>query len=125
MSTSLQDFKNEIQFSPSRYPDLLTETEEGDAVDLLQADGLCFAVQVVGTVSGTSPSMTGKMQESSDNSTWTDITGAVFTAVTAAVNTQVINFHRTKRYVRHYATIAGNNPVFNFTAIIGEQKKLT
>ena len=88
-----------------------------------EADGRCFAVQVIGPVTGTGPSLAGKIQESSDNSTWTDVTGATFTTVTASNNIQTIVFDRTKRYLRHARTVAGTSPTFALSVLIGEQKK--
>lgn len=124
MSTSVRDFAGAVLLRASRHPEPLEETLEGVSVDLLEADGPCLAIQVVGSVSGTSPSMTGKIQESDDNSTWTDIANAVFTAVTASNNLQVIRFQRTRRYVRHYATVSGTSPVLLVSVMIGQQRKL-
>lgn len=118
------DLLNDYIVRPSRYPDQLTETEEGDSIDMTGGIGLCTCVHVVGTVTGSSPSMTTKIQESSDNSTWTDIEGATFGPVSAAVNLQIINFKRTKRYVRIYSTITGTNPVFNYVALIIQRKEV-
>ena len=123
MSTTLHDVKNQAQLGASFFPITLEAAETGISVDLLNADGPCFAIQAIGTVGGTTPSLTGKIQESSDGSTWTDISGAVFTAVTASENVQVLNFQRTKRYARHVATISGTTPSFITSVLIGEQKK--
>ena len=101
MSTALHDLKNQALIGASVYPATVNDTINGSAIDMIDADGRCFAIQVIGTVGGTSPSLAGKIQESSDNSTWTDVTGATFTAVTASNNVQTITFDRTKRYVRH------------------------
>ena len=123
MSTKLNDLANAAQVGASVYPATVNDTTGGAAIDLLDADGPCFAVQVVGTVGGTSPSLTGKIQESSDNSTWTDVAGATFTAVTASSNVQTITFERTKRYVRHHRTVSGTSPTIPLAVLIGEQKK--
>ena len=123
MSTKLSDVANNAQVGVSVYPATVNDTNGGTAIDLLDADGPCFAVQVVGTVGGTSPSLTGKIQESSDNSTWTDVAGAAFTAVTASGNVQTITFERTRRYLRHHRTVSGTSPSFPLAVLIGEQKK--
>src|SRR5947209_7146802 len=81
-------------------------------------DGRCFALQMVGTVGGTSPTLDGKIQESNDNSTWTDIPGATFTQVTASTSNQAITFDRTKRYVRYLGTIGGTSPSFAMAVVI-------
>ena len=123
MSTKLHDIKNQALLGASPYPVEVDDTTNGATVDLLDADARCFAIQMIGVVGGTDPSLTGKIQESSDNSTWTDISGATFTAVTASSSLQVITFDRTKRYVRHYRNVSGTTPTFVLGVVIGEQKK--
>ncbi len=123
MSTEISDFKNQAQLGASVYPVTINDTNFGSAVDMIDADGRCFAIQAIGAVAGTTPSLTCKIQESSDNSTWTDVTNAAFTVVTAANNLQTIVFDRTKRYLRHSRTIAGTSPTFALAVLIGEQKK--
>jgi hypothetical protein len=123
MSTKLQDLPHQAILG-GVTPRTATGTITGSAVDLVTADGRCFAVQQVGTVTGTSPSLSGKIQESADGSTnWSDISGATFTAVTATDNVQAISFDRTLRYVRYVGTISGTSPSFPLAVIIGEQKK--
>jgi hypothetical protein len=123
MSTALNDLKNQALLGASVYPVTVNDTNNGLAIDMIDADGRCFATQMIGTVGGTSPSLTGKIQESSDNATWTDVPGAAFTAVTAANNLQTIEFDRTKRYLRHFRTTTGTSPAFALGVLIGEQKK--
>lgn len=123
MSTKLNDFANQTRAGASVYPATVNDTNSGTAIDLIDADGPCFAIQAIGTVGGTSPSLTGKIQESDDASTWTDVAGASFAAVTASSNLQSLTFERTKRYVRHYRTVSGTTPTFALGVVIGEQKK--
>jgi hypothetical protein len=123
MSTKLADLQNEALVGVSVYPATVNDTNTGLSVDMIDADGSCFAIQVIGAVGGTTPSLTCKIQESSDNSTWTDVAGATFTAVTASNNLQTITFERTKRYLRHSRTAAGTTPSFALGVLIGEQKK--
>ena len=123
MSTKLADVQNNALLGASVYPATVNDTNNGLAVDLIDADGSCVAVQTVGAVGGTTPSITGKVQESADNSTWTDVAGAAFAAVTAANNVQAITFERTKRYLRHARTVSGTTPTFPLAVLIGEQKK--
>jgi len=124
MSTKLADVQNEALVGVSVYPSTVNDTNNGLSIDMIDADGSCFAVQLIGTVGGTSPSLTGKIQESADNATWTDVTGATFTAVTASNNVQTITFERTKRYLRHSRTASGTSPAFVLGVLIGEQKKV-
>lgn len=123
MSTAINDFKNQALLGASAYPASVNDTTNGTSIDMIDADGRCFAIQVIGAVTGTTPSLSGKIQESSDNSTWTDVADATFTAVTASSNLQSIVFDRTKRYVRHYRTVSGTTPTFLLSVLIGEQKK--
>lgn len=104
-----------IKASFSFRPQALTATGNGTGVDTQGYDDAMVVLET-GAVSGTTPSMTVKIQESDDNSTFTDITGATFTAVTASNNSQVLrvtelNITR-KRYLRAVATISGTTPSF-------------
>jgi hypothetical protein len=90
---------------------------------MLIADSRCFAVQVIGAVSGTTPVLTGKIQESVDGTTWTEVSGATFTAVTTSNRLEVIMFDRTKRYLRHARTVLGTSPTFVLNVLLGEVRK--
>jgi hypothetical protein len=123
MSTKLQDLPHQAVLG-GVTPRTATTTVTGSAVDLLTADGRCFAVQQVGTVTGTSPALAGKIQESADGSTnWNDISGATFTSVSTTDNVQAISFDRTLRYVRSIGTVTGTSPSFPLAVVVGEQKK--
>lgn len=94
-------------------PAAVTSTATGTSVDALDYDELLAFIRF-GAITGTSVVGTLKLQDSPDNSTWTDVTGAGFTAVSetsdntfqfARVNAQGLN-----RYVRLVLTVAGTNP---------------
>lgn len=123
MSTLLTDVKNAALLGVSNYPSTVNDTTGGTTIDAIDADGRCFAIQAIGTVGGTSPTLAGKIQESSDGTTWTDVPGTTFTTVTAGNSQQIVTFDRTKRYLRHHRTITGTSPTFVLYALIGEQKK--
>ena len=123
MSTKLQDLPHQAILGGGVTPRTATTSVTGTGADLLAGDGRCFAIQQVGTVTGTSPSLAGKLQESADNSTWTDVAGATFSAVSTTDNVQAIAFDRTLRYVRYVGTITGTSPSFPLAVIISEQKK--
>lgn len=112
MRKLLDSIKAAFSFRPAA----VTATANGTSVDTLgYFDGM--AVLEVGAVTGTSPTLDVKVQESDDNSTWSD-TGITFTQVTAANNSQAkrlaeLNLTR-KRYLRGVATIAGTTPNFTF-----------
>jgi hypothetical protein len=124
MSTTLRDFARQAILNVGLTPRTVTTTTQGPAGDLLAGDGRCFAVQQVGAVSGTTPTLAGKIQESADGASgWTDIPGATFTTVTTADNVQAITFDRTLRYVRYVGTVGGSSPSFALAVMISEQKK--
>jgi hypothetical protein len=124
MSTKINDIANTTQVSSASDPAARTSTVTGTGVDFLQGDGQCFAVQHVGAVSGTTPTLDGKIQESdTSGSGYADISGATFTQVTASTSLLVINFFRTKRYLRYVGTIGGTTPSFTMAVQIGELKK--
>jgi hypothetical protein len=81
------------------YPQSPGGSGNGAGVDFNNGTGSCFAIQLIGAV--TADTISGKIQESTDNSAWTDVSGGAFTAVTTANNLQTINFTRTKRYLRY------------------------
>lgn len=76
----------------------------------------------VGAASGTTPTLDVKIQESDDDSTYTDISGATFTQATAAI-TEEIHFRTSKRYVRAVATIGGTTPSFTFCVVLLAEKR--
>jgi hypothetical protein len=124
MSTKLHDLVNQADLKSGASPQTATSTVTGTGVDMINADSRCFAVQHVGAVSGTTPTLDGKIQESdTSGSGYTDVAGATFTQVTASTNLQVISFERTKRYLRYVGTIGGTSPSFALAALIGQQKK--
>jgi hypothetical protein len=127
MSTKLHDVANNTVLGAGLYPQSLgSGANNGSVIDLITGDGRCFAIQMAGAVSGTSPTLSGKIQEGtlSDGSDMADVSGATFTQVTAATNVQCITFERTKRYVRYVGTIGGSStPTVLTSAFIGEQKK--
>jgi hypothetical protein len=124
VSTKLHDFARQAILGGGLTPRTVTSTVTGSAVDLITGDGRCFAVQQVGAVSGTTPALAGKIQESADGSTgWADIAGATFTTTGATDNVQAITFDRTQRYVRYVGTVSGTSPSFALAVIVSEQKK--
>jgi hypothetical protein len=124
MSTKLQDLPHAAILGGGLTPRTVTTSLNGSAVDLIAGDGRCFAIQQVGSVSGTSPTLAGKLQESADGTTnWTDIAGAAFTTTSATDNVQAIAFDRTLRYVRYVGTVGGTSPSFGLAVIVSEQKK--
>jgi hypothetical protein len=122
MSTALNDFASAALVATGLAPGARTSSPTGSAIDMVSADGQCFAIQQVGTFSA--DTLDGEIEESADGSTnWTAIDGATFDEVSAGSNLQVIRFVRTERYVRYVGTIAGGSPSIEMAVLIGEQKK--
>lgn len=92
-----------------------TSTVTGSAIDRLGFDEVAFK-QTVGTVSGTSPTLDGKIQHSDTTTSgdFADVTGAAFTQVIASTKEQLVRILGAglKRYVRYVGTIAGTTPSF-------------
>lgn len=76
----------------------------------------------VGAVSGT-PTLDVKIQDSPDNSVFTDISGATFAQKTA-VGSEAIHFRTNQRYVRAVATIGGGTPSLTFGCYVAAEKRL-
>lgn len=104
-----------------------TSTVTTSAVDVRQYKGGMVIQQLVGVVSGTTPTLNGKLQTSADGSTgWTDITDATFTEVTATDNMQKIgvNVRNTLGYIRYIGTITGTStPTFNLGVVLLAEKE--
>lgn len=123
MSTKLHDISSNALLQSGLTSRNITSSVNGGTVDMIQGDGRCCAIQQIGAVTGTAPSLAGKIQESSDGTNWTDIAGATFTAVTASDNVQAISFDRTKRYMRYASAVTGTSPNFQIAVVIIEQRK--
>ena len=103
-----------------------TATYTSTAFDAQDYEGNLGIVQASGVVSGTTPTLDGKIQDSADGSTgWADVSGATFTQVTASTNFQkiTVDLNGTKRYLRYVGTIGGTTPSFGLTVIAGGVKK--
>jgi hypothetical protein len=96
---------------------LRTTTYTGTGLDFGFDNGLCIATLLLGAITGTGATLAGKIQESTNNSSWTDVSGGGFSNVTSAnANTAiVISFNRTKQYLRFLGTITGTSPNINFS----------
>lgn len=123
MSTEIGDFKNSVMTAVAIYPASIADTNISPVVDMIEGDDRCFAMQLVGSVSGVGASLAGKIQESADGLVWTDVPNAAFTAVTVASNSQALVFERSKRYLRHSRTVSGTTPAFQLCVLLGQQRK--
>lgn len=107
-------------FGVGTPPGVRSATVFGSGMNFGIDGGQMFAIQMLGAVSGTSPTLNGKLQESDDNSSWSDIAGATFTQEITSNRLQIINFTRTKQYIRYVGTIAGTSPSFMLAVSVGK-----
>ena len=79
----------------------ITATGNQTGVDLLEYDG-DIQIILAGTAAGAGADLTFRIEESSDNSTFTAVTGGTFTAIGNAAYKEVKTFDRDnlKRYIR-------------------------
>ena len=90
---------------------------EGEAIIILASDAAS---------AGSSPTLDVKLQESDDNSTFTDISGATFSQVTRSQSTQKISINTNDygRYIRAVGTIGGtSSPAFTYAVVMVYSKK--
>ncbi|MEW6304687.1 MAG: hypothetical protein AB1705_14525 [Verrucomicrobiota bacterium] len=123
----MKDLQSRLTAASLSAPAAQTSTVTGAAVDIRDYHGKLKVMQNVGTVSGTSPTLDGKIQDSADGSTgWADVSGATFTQVTASTNHQSIGVdtRACKRYIRYVGTIAGTSPSFQLAVEFVGQKQV-
>jgi hypothetical protein len=108
----------------------VTTSITGVSMDMIEGDGMCHLISNMVFFSGTGgPTFDSKVQESTDGTTWTDITGAALTQITTAATTgaiapQIIQFQRTKRYLRTVNVVGGTtSPLYVGDLSVIEQKK--
>jgi hypothetical protein len=122
MSTAINDLASTALVSAAIYPDTKSSSPTSSALDMITADGPCFAIQQVGEF--TADSLDGVIEESETGTgNWSAIDGAEFTVVTGANNLQVITFTRSARYLRYVGSLSGDTPSVEMAVLIGEQRK--
>jgi len=90
-------------------------TESG--VDISGLTGQILIVLSTTNAAGSSPTLDVKIQESADNSTWSDITGAAFDQVTTSNDDDqfslTISADAASQYIRAHLTVGGTStPTF-------------
>lgn len=105
-----------------------TESANGTSVDLQgyvnPGRRQMKAYLDTGAVSGTTPTQDVKIQESADDSTFTDVSGATFAQQTTT-GSEAIHFRTNKRYVRAVTAITGGTPSFTSGCYLLVEKRLT
>lgn len=96
-------------------------TGDGNGTGVLVTEyvGSLAVILTCKNTAGTTPTLDIKLQESDDNSTYTDISGAAFTQVTdagtsaATIEKIVVNVDACKKYIRAVKDIGGaSSPAF-------------
>lgn len=107
----VRDLKDNIDAAISLNPAAGTASRTGSGVDLQGYDSAMAIVQVGAWTDGTH---TAKLQESTDNTTYTDVSASnqqgTFTAVSGTAGQNVVQrvgYIGTSRYVRVFVTVAG------------------
>jgi len=104
-----------------------TASANGGGVDMRDYVGKVKVILASSAGGGVDHTLDVKLQDSPDNSTFTDITGAVFTQITNAADLTEdlgINIDGAARYIRAVVTIAGTSPVFD-CVVLGVGRKQT
>lgn len=118
MATSFNDLTQIALAEPTFRPQSFTSTGAGLTVAVgTVGTNLLNAFLSTGAVASFT-SLAVKMQASTDDSTWADISGATFTTITAANSKEMISFQLPAAasetalpyiYVRAYATLVGTS----------------
>lgn len=98
-----------------RAPAEITASANASGVDLLPYAGRAIVTLTASVGTGTSPTLAVKLQDSADNSSFADVTGATFAQVTdeaASVQTIGYQISENRRYVRVVSTLGGTSPSF-------------
>lgn len=97
-------------------------TANGTGVDVRDFVGQIAVLLSAVNVAGTSPTLIVKVQDSADNSSFADISGAVFTTVTdagtkaATLEKITLNVDAARRYLRVVKTVGGTvSPEFSLS----------
>ena len=107
--------------------DVLASTANGSGVDLQGYEGSAAFV-LSSEAMGSSVTLAVKLQESADNSSWSDVTDGAFTttaANTAAFEQIALNVSDLKRYVRTNSTVSGGTGTGSVNVTAYASKKYT
>ena len=127
-ATFIADLKNQgmgaATIAPVTAPGA---TVTGASVDMQLSDGVVNVLLVTGTLSGgTAPTLAVKVQESSDDSVWTDL--KAFDTISGADLSGQFQFLgkllRNKQYLRAVATVTGTPTALPLSVVIIAGKKI-
>ena len=119
------DLKNEFVYTELLPPAAQNATLNGAGVDVHLF--MAAAIELhVGAVTGTTPTLNVKVQDSADNATFADLaTPLAFAQIIAAQTPTILQLdtRNVRQYVRLVATIGGTTPVFPCSAFLIAQKE--
>lgn len=113
---------NAIATAGNTYGTAISATAGLTTVDMVSDVGNMVSCLLTSSAVAGSGVGAVKIQESSDDSTWADITGATFTSVSAANALQLISFKLTKRYVRAHFTLSSGTSVTLQVTFLGQRR---
>lgn len=126
MSSYLRDLpSNAVKVVALGPINVTANTVSSGIGDMTNGDGRCVLYAQVG-VCNTTTNLSIQVTESTDNSTWTNISGAIlnFTCTTPFANSsQWVAFDRTARYLNTVVTATGSALGANLSVSIYEQLK--
>lgn len=127
-NTAVTDLKNAL-FTPALQtiaPITASGTLTGTAVDMIDCDGPCFGLLVVGAVSaGTTAATVDVKYTEADTAagTYSDVPRATHAQVTASSKCSRVNFKRSKRFIKAVATMSGTSPTAAIAVVVEGQLK--
>ena len=103
-----------------------TADASGAGADLQGYQGVLKIILDSGAGGGTTPTLDVKIQDSTDNSSFTDVVGKTFAQVTTIASLQSlgIDTRAVRRYIRAVLTIAGTTPTFGLAVVVAGQKQI-
>ena len=104
----------------------VTATGNNTALDLKDYEGQALVIFDYGAGGGTTPTFDLKLQDSPDNSTFTDISGKAVTQITTTASKQLLSLELDglNRYVRAVRTITGTSPTYDGATLLVARKKI-
>jgi hypothetical protein len=108
---------SEITFDKAAELFALATLSAGNKTGVLIGKGLYTAWLIITAVTGTTPTLDVHLEESDDNSSYTDVVGGVFPQKNAVGRTS-IRFQATKKYLRVVSATGGTTPVFTAQVLL-------
>ena len=103
-----------------------TADANGAGADLQGYQGVLKIVLDSGAGGGTTPTLDVKIQDSADDSSFTDVMGKTFVQITTIASLQSlgIDTRAVRRYIRAVIAITGTSPTFGLAVIAVGQKQI-